>query len=198
MIGYLRGRLLRATADQLVVDVGGVGYQVGVPLPARERLGPTGSEVELHVHTHVREDILALYGFPSVEELEFFRMLIEVDGVGPKVALAILGSAHLDLLKGAILADDPSLIRRAPGVGAKTAAKVIIDLKSRVEAEAALTPALRAAGPATNPMAAQVESGLRNLGFSQLEARQGLEAVDWSSEPSVEEALRTALRSLGR
>ena len=197
MIGYLRGTVLRAAADQVVLETGGVGYLVSVPLTTREHVGALGGTAELHVHTHVREDQLALYGFASVDELEFFKMLIEVDGVGPRVALAILGSAHLDVLKRAILADDVAPIRRAPGVGAKTAAKVILELKPKLEAEAAvlaLPRAIAAAGNGAVPR--QVEEALRGLGYSAQESKHGLDSVDWSEEPAVSTALATALRAL--
>jgi Holliday junction DNA helicase RuvA len=199
MIGYLRGRLLRATSDGVVVEANGVGYQVSLGASARERLGPVGSQLELHVHTHVREDQLALFGFASPEELDLFEQLIQVDGVGPKVGLAILSAASLEVLKRAILAEDVAPIRRAPGVGPRTAQKVIIDLKPRLEAEAAILSLPRAqamAGDGEGPR--QVEAALRGLGFTAQQARQGLEAIDWSTQPAPQEALAVALRALGR
>ena len=156
-------------------------------------------EVELHIHTHVREDQLNLYGFASVEELELFEMLIQVDGVGPKVGLNILSASSLEVLKRAIMSEDAAPIRRASGVGPRTAAKVIIELKPRLDAVAALESvprAIAAAGNGTVPKA--VEAALRNLGFSTQEARTGIESVDWKSSPSTEDALATALRALGR
>ncbi|HEX6489587.1 MAG TPA: Holliday junction branch migration protein RuvA [Candidatus Dormibacteraeota bacterium] len=199
MIGYLRGKVVRAASDQVVLETGGVGYLVAIPAAVRERIGPPGSELTLHVHTHVREDQLALFGFASVEELQMFQQLIQVDGVGPKVGLSIMSSASLDLLKRAILAEDVGPIRRAAGVGPRTAQKVIIDLKPRLEAEEALLTlprAVAAAGDGQTPK--QVESALRGLGFSAQQARTGLEAVDWSEAPSVQDALATALKALGR
>jgi holliday junction DNA helicase RuvA len=198
LIGYLRGRLLRTTAEGAVVEANGVGYMVSLGATVRERLGPVGSQLELHVHTHVREDQLALFGFASPEELELFERLIQVDGVGPKVGLAILSAASLEVLKRAILAEDVAPIRRAPGVGPRTAQKVIIDLKPKLEAEAAiltLPRAQAAAGDGEGPR--QVEAALRGLGYTAQQARQGLEAVDWSSQPSAQEALAMALRALG-
>jgi Holliday junction DNA helicase RuvA len=199
MIGYLRGRLLRTTADGVVLEAGGVGYMVSLGASAREKLGPAGSEIEVHVHTHVREDQLALFGFASPQELELFEQLIQVDGVGPKVGLAILSTASLEVLKRAILAEDVAPIRRAPGVGPRTAQKVIIDLKPRLEAEAAILALPRAAavaGDGEGPK--QVEAALRGLGFTAQQARQGLEAVDWKAQPGPQEALAMALRALGR
>jgi Holliday junction DNA helicase RuvA len=199
LIAYLRGVVQRAGSDFVVVDVGGVGYLVSVASGTRQKVPATGGDMELHIHTHVREDQLNLYGFGSVEELDLFEMLIQVDGVGPKVGLNILSAASLEVLKRAIMSEDAAPIRRASGVGPRTAAKVIIELKPRLDAIAALDAVPRAtqlAGDGAVPKA--VESALRTLGFSAQEARVGLEAVDWKSTPSTQEALATALKALGR
>ena len=199
MIAHLSGVVRRAGPDFVVVDVGGVGYLVTVAAQTRQSLPPPGGEVELHIHTHVREDQLNLYGFASVDELEMFELLIQVDGVGPKVGLNILSSASLEVLKRAIMGEDAAPIRRASGVGPRTAAKVIIELKPRLDAAAALEAVPRAAaiaGDGAVPKA--VEAALRNLGYSAQEARAGIEAVDWKATPSTQEALAVALRSLGR
>lgn len=199
VIAHLSGVVRRAGADFVVVDVGGVGYMVTVAAQTRQSLPPPGEEVDLHIHTHVREDQLALYGFASVEEMEMFEMLIQVDGVGPKVGLNILSAASLEVLTRAIMAEDASPIRRASGVGPRTAAKVIIELKPRLDAVAALEVVPRAAlvaGDGAVPKA--VESALRNLGYSAQEARTGIESVDWKSSPSTQDALATALKALGR
>jgi len=196
VIGYLRGRVVRAAEDQMVIEAGGVGYLVNVPVTVRERVR-VDHEVELHVHTHVREDQIALYGFASLEELELFELLIQVDGVGPRVGLAILSAASVEVLKRAILAEEVAPIRRAPGVGPRTAQKVIIDLKPRLEAEAG--PAIgRPEGATDGEIPRQVETALRGLGFSALEARQGVAAVDWAARPTAEAALAAALKALGR
>lgn len=199
MIAYLRGVVQRAGSDFVVVDVGGVGYMVSVATGTRQKVPAPGGDMELHIHTHVREDQLNLYGFGSVEELDLFEMLIQVDGVGPKVGLNILSAASLEVLKRAIMSEDAAPIRRASGVGPRTAAKVIIELKPRLDAVAALDAVPRAAqlsGDGAVPKA--VESALRNLGFSAQEARVGLEAVDWKATPSTQEALATALKAMGR
>jgi Holliday junction DNA helicase RuvA len=196
VIGYLRGRVVRATEDRVVIETGGVGYVVNIPVTLRERL-QVDQEAELHIHTHVREDQIALYGFASLEELELFELLIQVDGVGPRVGLGILGAASVGVLKRAILAEDVAPIRRAPGVGPRTAQKVIIDLKPRLESEPTL-PGRRPEEAADGEIPRQVEAALRGLGFSALEARQGMAAVDWASRPSAEVALAVALRALGK
>ena len=198
MIAHLSGEVLRAGADFVVLDVAGVGYMVSVALPTRQMVPAPGGKLDLHIHTHVREDQLALYGFASAAELDLFEMLIGVDGVGPKVGLNILSAASLEVLKRAIMSEDPSPIRRASGVGPRTAAKVIIELKPRLDAVAETEVVPRAAalaGDGAVPKA--VESALRNLGFSSQEARSGLEAIDWKLSPSTQEALAAALKALG-
>jgi Holliday junction DNA helicase RuvA len=199
VIAHLSGVVRRAGVDFVVVDVGGVGYMVSVAAGTRQLLPAPGGDIELHIHTQVREDQLALFGFSSVEELDMFEMLIQVDGVGPKVGLNILSSASLEVLKRAIVSEDPAPIRRASGVGPRTAAKVIIELKPRLDAVAELEVVPRAAamaGDGAVPKA--VESALRNLGFSSQEARVGIESVDWKVTPTTQEALAVALKALGR
>ena len=189
----------RAGPDFVVVDVGGVGYMVSVSTTTRQLLPPPGGEIELHIHTHVREDQLSLYGFATAAELDMFEMLIQVDGVGPKVGLNILSAASLEVLKRAIVSEDAAPIRRATGVGQRTAAKVIIELKPRLDAVAELEAVPRAAALAGDGVVPKaVESALRNLGFSSQEARTGIESVDWKSTPSTQEALAVALKALGR
>jgi Holliday junction DNA helicase RuvA len=199
VIAHLSGSVLRAGPDFVVLDVAGVGYLVSVALATRQKVPAPGGKLDLHIHTQVREDQLALYGFASVEELELFEMLIGVDGVGPKVGLNILSAASLEVLKRAIMTEDTAPIRRASGVGPRTAQKVIIDLKPKLDAQAetdAVPHAAALAGDGVVPKA--VESALRNLGYSSQEARSGLEAVDWKSSPTTQEALAAALRALGR
>lgn len=193
------GVVRRAGSDYVVVDVGGVGYMVSVGTSTRQQLPPPGDEIELHIHTHVREDQLGLYGFATVDELDMFEMLIQVDGVGPKVGLNILSASSLEVLKRAIVSEDASPIRRASGVGPRTAAKVIIELKPRLDAVAEMEAVPRAAAIAGDGVVPKaVESALRNLGFSSQEARTGIEAVDWKSTPNTQDALAVALKALGR
>ena len=199
MIAHLAGVVRRAGPDFVVVDVGGVGYMVSVSTSTRQLLPPPGGDIELHIHTHVREDQLALYGFASAAELDMFEMLIQVDGVGPKVGLNILSASSLEVLKRAIVSEDPAPIRRATGVGQRTAAKVIIELKPRLDAVAELEAVPRAAALAGDGVVPKaVELALRNLGFSSQEARVGIDSVDWKSTPDTQEALAVALKALGQ
>lgn len=199
MIGYLAGKVVRAGPDFVVLNVGGVGYMISVSTTTRQKVPAPGGDLNLDIHTHVREDQLALYGFASVDELDMFEMLIQVDGVGPKVGLNILSASSLEVLKRAIVSEDPAPIRRASGVGPRTAAKVIIELKPKLDAlgEIEVIPRGTAlAGDGAVPKA--VESALRNLGFTPQEARTGIESVDWKATPSTQEALAFALKALGR
>jgi Holliday junction DNA helicase RuvA len=199
VIAHLTGVVRRSGPDFVVVDVAGVGYMVSVSTSTRQLIPPPGGPVELDIHTHVREDQLALYGFASSEELDMFEMLIQVDGVGPKVGLNILSAASLEVLKRAIVSEDAAPIRRASGVGQRTAAKVIIELKPRLDTVAELDAVPRAAALAGDGVVPKaVESALRNLGFSSQEARVGIESVDWKSTPNTQEALAVALKALGR
>jgi holliday junction DNA helicase RuvA len=199
LIAHLTGVVRRAGPDFVVVDVAGVGYMVSVSTSTRQLIPPPGGPVELDIHTHVREDQLALYGFASSAELDMFEMLIQVDGVGPKVGLNILSAASLEVLKRAIVSEDAGPIRRASGVGQRTAAKVIIELKPRLDAVADLDAVPRAAALAGDGVVPKaVESALRNLGFSSQEARIGIESIDWKSTPNTKEALAVALKALGR
>lgn len=199
MIAHLSGVVRRTSTDFVVLDVGGVGYLVSVAATTRQKVPAPGGAMDLHIHTHVREDQLALYGFATADELDLFEMLIQVDGVGPKVGLNILSAASIEVLKRAITSEDPAPIRRASGVGPRTAAKVIIELKPKLDAEEALSVlprAIAAAGDGAVPKA--VEAALRNLGFTSQEAKLGLEAVDWKSSPSTQDALAGALKALGK
>lgn len=199
MIAHLSGVVRRAGPDYVVLDVGGVGYLVSVSTTTRQQVPAPGGHLDLHIHTQVREDQLALFGFATVQELEMFQMLILVDGVGPKAGLNILSVASLEVLKRAIVSEDPAPIRRAVGVGQKTAAKVIIEIKPKLDADEAALMLPRAAALAGNGVVpAEVEAALKNLGYSLQEARSGLEAVDWARSPSTSEALATALKALGR
>jgi holliday junction DNA helicase RuvA len=199
MIAHLSGVVRRAGPDLVVLDVNGVGYLVSVSTTTRQQIPAPGGHLDLHIHTQVREDQLALYGFASAQELEMFQMLILVDGVGPKAGLNILSVASLEVLKRAIVAEDPAPIRRAVGVGQKTAAKVIIELKPKLDADEAAQAVPKATALAGNGVVpAEVEAALRNLGFSSQEARSGLEAVDWAKSPSTQEGLARALKALGR
>ncbi len=194
MIGHLRGQLLRKQPQELLVDVGGVGYRVSIPLSTYYRLAEPGSAVSLHVHTHVREDALALYGFLTLTEQTLFERLMAVSGVGPKLALAILSGIETDELVGALAASDLARLTRIPGVGKKTAERLVLELKDRVKDLA--VPAAPAAAPA-GALRDDVASALANLGYARADADRALDrSLKAHPEARFEELLRETLRLL--
>jgi len=201
MIGFLRGRLLRASPERLLVDAGGVGYEVAVSLftfSELERAG-VGSEVELHVHTHVREDQLALYGFATELELVMFEKLIAVSGIGPKLALSVLSGIEPRDLAGAIQRNDIARLTAIPGVGKKTAERIVLELKDRV-AQLGVAPdeAAAVASPGDR-LRDDLLSALQNLGYHRPLAEKAADAaLAAGSESTFEVALKTALRELMR
>lgn len=186
MIASLRGRVVSRGTDHVVLEVNDVGYKVFVPRH------PSDEEVHLHVHHVVREDGQFLYGFASREELALFELLIGVSGVGPKAALAILTTSRPGDIAGAILAGDGAALARAPGVGKKTAERVIVDLKGKVGGIAA------ASGPALAPSGDEVADALRSLGFTASEAAAALRDVVPAGAAPAEERLAAALRWAAR
>ncbi len=198
MIGYLKGTLAWCDDDSVVLDVNGVGYQVGVSRLALEAMPPAGSEVQLYTHLYIREDVLALYGFLSGEELEMFRRLIQVNGIGPKGAMAIFGVLSVSDLKFAILSEDAKAISKAPGVGAKSAQRVIIELKDKVSLEDAFTQRLAQtnASGAQSGEAADAVAALVALGYGVTEATKAVRSIpDQEGMPS-DQLVKLALRQL--
>src|ERR1700693_5176243 len=163
MIGQLRGRLADKRPNQVMVDVGGVGYLVAVPLSTFAALGELHTEVTLLIHTHVREDALSLYGFLSSREKHFFELLLGASGVGPSLALKILSGMSVEELVPAIRTGDLSRLTKIPGVGRKTAERMVVELKDKLEAVAVEAAKPAAASPAG--VEADVISALVNLGY---------------------------------
>lgn len=195
MIAQVRGRLLRKEPQEAVVDVGGVGYRVVIPLSTFYRIGEPGEEVTLLTHTHVREDTLALYGFLTAAEQALFERLIEVSGVGPKLAVGILSGIEAPDLVAALRAGDVVRLTRIPGVGKKTAERLVLELKDKVVGLAATeerAPAAAAAGTAREDLV----SALLHLGYSRPEAERGVERALKEGEGRFEDLLRRTLRIL--
>src|SRR5256712_2725475 len=172
MIGHLRGRLLDKRVNQVLVDVGGVGYLVHIPLSTFYRLGELHDEVTLLTHTHLREDSIALYGFLTAREKHFFELLISASGVGPALALKILSGMSVEELVPAIRGGDLVRLTRIPGVGRKTAERIVVELKDKLEtvAVAEEKPAASAGGTE-----ADVVSALMNLGYDGRAAEKAVE-----------------------
>jgi len=195
MIGQLRGHLAEKRPNQVLVDVGGVGYVVQIPLSTFATLGELHTEVTLLIHTHVREDALALYGFLSSREKHFFELLLSASGVGPSLALKILSGMSVEELVPAIRGGDLVRLTRIPGVGRKTAERIVVELKDKLEAvaiEAAKPTPASAAGAE-----ADVVSALINLGYEGRAAENAVdEAKREAGTTNFEKLLRASLQAL--
>ncbi|MBZ5539381.1 MAG: Holliday junction branch migration protein RuvA [Acidobacteriia bacterium] len=196
MIGQLRGSLADKRPNQVLVDVGGVGYLVHVPLSTYAALGELHTEVTLLIHMHVREDALALYGFLSSREKHLFEMLLSASGVGPTLALKILSGMSVEELIPAIRTGDLARLTRIPGVGRKTAERMVVELKDRLEA-VTIEQERPAASPAGTE--ADVVSALVNLGYEGRAAEKAVEeAKREAGTANFEKLLRAALQGLSQ
>ena len=195
MIGLLRGRLLEKRPNQVILDVGGVGYLVAVPLSTFAALGDLHTEVTLLIHTHVREDALALYGFLSAREKHFFELLLGASGVGPSLALKILSGMNVEELVPAIRTGDLARLTKIPGVGRKTAERMVVELKDKLEAVAIESE--KTAPPSPAGVEADVKSALLNLGYDERTADAALaEAKREAGTSNFEKLLRVTLAAL--
>ena len=195
MIGQLRGQLAGKRPNQVLVDVGGVGYLVQVPLSTYAVLGELHSEITLLIHTHVREDALTLYGFVSAREKHFFEMLLSASGVGPTLALKILSGMSVEELVPAIRGSDLARLTKIPGVGRKTAERMVVELKDKLEVVTLETEKPAPSSPAG--IEADVVSALVNLGYEGRAAENAVgEAKREGSAGNFEKLLRGALQAL--
>jgi Holliday junction DNA helicase RuvA len=198
MIGQLRGRLAEKRPNQVLVDVGGVGYVVLVPLSTFAALGDLHTEVTLLIHTHVREDALSLYGFVSSREKHLFELLISASGVGPSLALKILSGMSVDELVPAIRGNDLARLTKIPGVGRKTGERMVVELKDKLEAVVVME-AERPAASSPAGVEADVVSALINLGYEARVAEKTVEeARKESGAANFEKLLRAALQALSQ
>ncbi len=195
MIANLRGRLAEKAPGRLVLDVHGVGYDVQVPLSTFSEVGPPGANVSLRIHTHVREDTLALFGFASRLELDLFERLIGVNGVGPKLALAVLSGIEPRDLVQAIRRGEHARLNAVPGVGRKTAERIGLELKDKLPAPGPDDAGEPGAG-AGGDLRGDVLSALLNLGYQRPVAERAAEAAVRGGAGGFEETLRAALREL--
>jgi Holliday junction DNA helicase RuvA len=198
VIAHLRGRILEKQPHRIVVEVGGVGYEVFVPLSTFYGLGEPGSDVALRVQTYVREDALSLYGFGTRLEQELFQRLIGVSGIGPKVALAVLSGIEPPELIRAIERSDLARLTAIPGVGRKTSERIVLELKDRLPTEPA---AVGPAGPAAGAPALRGDllSALINLGYHRPLAEKAVDsALRAAPDGDFERTLKLALRELAK
>jgi Holliday junction DNA helicase RuvA len=198
MIAFLRGRVLDKQPSRVIVDVGGVGYDVSVPLSTFYTAGEPGSEIALRVHTHVREDQLALYGFATALELAVFERLIGVSGIGPRLALAVLSGMDTRELTAAIERGDLARLTRIPGVGKKTAERIVVELRDRLPRAVAGAGEPAAAAPA-DLRRDELTSALGNLGYDRRAIDKVLDGLlDGEPGATFEQHLRAALKAMAR
>jgi Holliday junction DNA helicase RuvA len=195
LIAQLQGRILRKGPQEVVMDVGGVGYRVLIPVSTFYRLPDEGAQATLRIHTHVREDALALFGFLTAAEHELFERLIDVAGVGPKLAIAVLSGMEATDLVEALRASDVARLTRIPGVGRKTAERLVLELKDKMPART--SPADTTAPEAGGSSRDDLLSALVHLGYSRVEAERGVErAMKEDGGGRFEDLLRRSLRAL--
>jgi Holliday junction DNA helicase RuvA len=194
MIATLKGELRVRGSDWILVEVGGVGFRLEVPASTLEELGDLGETVRLFTHLYVREDALTLFGFATAEEQELFEVLLGVSGVGPKLALSLLSSTSSETLRRAIAQEDVDLLVRVPGIGRKTATRLILELKGKIDLSRVGLP-----GPTTlAPEQVELIEVLTSLGYSTAEARAAVSSLPPEARNmELEERLRLALRYFG-
>jgi holliday junction DNA helicase RuvA len=199
MIASLRGVVSEKAPSRIIVDVHGVGYDVLVPLSTFYVIGDPGADVSLRIHTHVREEALALYGFATALEQDLFERLISISGIGPKLALAVLSGIEPPELVRAIRLQDVARLTAIPGVGKKTAERIGLELKDRLPATVqASVGEPRAEASPMDQMRADLLSALLNLGYQRAAAEKAIDAALQAPDAAFEQALRDALRRLMR
>jgi len=198
MIAHLRGKLLTKHPNQVVVETSGVGYEVNISVPTFSELPANGSEVALHIHTHVREDVIALYGFARIAEKHLFEKLMTVSGIGAKLAITILSGMAADEMAAAIRGNDVARLTRIPGIGKKTAERMVLELRDKVPAAGIPTPT----APAMSAMEEDVLSALVNLGYQHAAGEKALASAikngagKGEKTPSFDALFREALAAL--
>ncbi len=201
MIAYVNGIVGDITGDNVVIDVGGIGYNVKISADTAARLPGTGEPVKLYTYTSVREDAFLLYGFLTRSDLEIFKKLITVNGIGPKGGLSILSVMDADDLRFAIMSGDSKAISKAPGIGPKTAQRVILDLKDKIEIDdTMISKEMDSYG--ANPMAAdsaqkqEAVAALVSLGYGQAESLKAVNSIEGIEEMDSGEVLKAALKKM--
>lgn len=202
MYAYIKGELAEKNIDSIVVEAAGVGYLIYIPTQYFDMLPDEGEDVKIYIYLCVREDAMILYGFLSKDDLEIFKLLITVSGIGPKGGLAILSTLSADDLRFAILSGDSKAISKAPGIGAKTAQRVILDLKDKLSLEDAFEKKLE---NQTSGAAVSMNSTVKNdavmalnaLGYSSTESLKAVSKVDITEDMDVEDVLKLALKNMG-
>lgn len=203
MISYIKGILSEVSGDGIVVETGNIGYEIKTPLSVLERLPAMGEEVKIYTYLQVREDGLGLFGFLTKGELAMFKQLLGVGGIGPKGALGILSALKPDDLRLAVISGDAKAIARAPGVGVKTAQRIILDLKDKVSMDDIIPAEAFAGGgqtengdPALGAAGREAMEALTALGYSAMEASRAMRRVEISGDMTAEDVLKQSLKFL--
>jgi len=192
MIARLNGTILKREENSLIIGVGGVGLRVTVPRSVLEDVGGTGRQISLHTHLLVRENELALYGFESEEDLQLFELLLGINGVGPKVALSILSTLSPELLKSAIMREETAALQRVPGIGKKTAERIMFQLRDKLDFTVVSTTL-----PLVSDVDVDVIDILTGLGFSIMEAQSALQNLPREAE-GIDQRVQQALQYLDK
>ena len=205
MIQYIQGTLAMADENAVVIDNHGIGYYILVPASVLEQMPALGKEVKIYTYLHVREDIMQLFGFLSVDDLEVFKQLITVNGIGPKGGLGILSVMSADDLRFAIMADDAKSIAKAPGIGAKTASKVILELKDKLKIKDVVENALERGVVENSPkmdenphgkMVSEAVEALVALGYPAADAMKAVRQIEFLEGMTTEDLLKLSLKNM--
>lgn len=201
MYAYIKGELAEKNIDHIVVEAGGIGYLIYVPAQSIDYLPDEGDQIKVYTYLYIREDAMVLYGFLTKDDLEIFKMLITVSGIGPKGGLGILSTLSADDLRFAILSGDTKTISKAPGIGAKTAQRVIIDLKDKMSLEEAFEKKLdNNADGVQKTLNSSIKNdavmALSALGYSSAESLKAVSKVDITDDMDVEDVLKLALKNM--
>ena len=201
MYAYIKGELAEINIDHIVIETGGIGYQIFIPGQTFEYLPAIGEELKVYTYLYLREDAMILYGFLTKDDLELFKLLISVSGIGPKGGLAILSTLDADDLRFAVLSGDAKAIAKAPGVGGKTAQRVILELKDKMSLEDAFEKKTQhvqaeANAPAADSVKNDAVLALTALGYSSTESLKAVSRVEITETMDVEDVLKAALKHI--
>lgn len=202
MIAYIKGRIAEILEDRVILEAGAMGYNIFMPMASAEAVLRKGDEVKLHTYLNVREDAMQLFGFLTRDDLNTFKLLLGVNGIGPKVALGVLSGLTADELRFAVLADDVKTISRAPGIGKKTAQKLILELKDKMDLQEAYelktehVREVQGNGSELSDARKEAVEALTALGYSGADALRAVKKVEMTPEMDVETLLKAALKNL--
>ena len=196
MFAYLKGIIEEITEDNLVIDVNNVGYNVRISSGTAQLLPPKGEEIKIYTYTLVREDMFCLYGFLTKDDLEIFRKLITVSGIGPKGGLSILSVMDSDSLRYAIISGDAKAISKAPGIGARSAERIILELRDKIEMPGLAAGTADSESRASDSVSQETAEALASLGYSASDALRAINRIQGAENMDTEELLRAALKNM--